>query len=92
MSITTQIRNIQKEHQTFHNSNKHRFNFSRKCSCCSKEINQDEMTFIGETSIGIWFNCNHCNSTMVQKAVSCSKHEIQVPKYVLKQKQSVHQV
>lgn len=40
---------------------------SRNCSCCEKHITTENVTIIGENRIGIWFNCNFCNSTMIQK-------------------------
>lgn len=37
----------------------------RKCSCCKRDITEKDVKVIGETKLGIWFNCKFCHSTMI---------------------------
>ena len=54
------------EQIVFHANNKHRFKLTRNCSCCKRLISETDVKFIGETKLGVWLNCDHCGSTMVQ--------------------------
>ena len=52
--------------------------FKKPCSGCKKPLFVDDVELIGINYLGTkltyWFNCNHCNSTMV--AYDKDQHEI----------------
>lgn len=50
---------------TFHQLNHHRFKVDRNCSCCKQHITENNVMFIGENKLGVWFNCKNCDSTMI---------------------------
>ena len=71
MQLNMEVRNMVEakhiEQLVFHNKNKHRFKIKRNCSCCKAPINENDVMFIGESKILVWFNHKVCNSTMTQK-------------------------
>ena len=66
-------------------------NVKRKCGCktllTSKNIN-----IIGVNSMGLWYNCPNCHTTMVKKRKLTKETIVHVGKVVLKGFFSVHKV
>lgn len=65
-NIVERITAIQLSQDLFHRNNKNRFTVNRNCSCCKRKITTKDVKFIGENKSGVWFNCNFCDSTMIQ--------------------------
>lgn len=61
MNTVQQVQSMKEKQETFHQENKHKFKLERKCSSCSRNINENSVMFIGQNTLGVWFNCEHCN-------------------------------
>ena len=73
--IVQNMEEVKREQMKFHNNHYRSFLLTRTCSGCFRQISQADILLIGESSLGIWYNCIHCGSTMVQKHKH--KHEIE---------------
>lgn len=74
MNTVQQVQNMKQQQEIFHKENKNKYTLERKCSCCSRNITEKNVMFIGQNTLGVWFNCPHCDSTMLQPLNSCLKH------------------
>jgi hypothetical protein len=66
MDLEHRINMMKLSQMAFHQNNKSRFVVNRICSCCGVLITEKDVVFIGENSMGVWFNHKSCNATMIQ--------------------------